>query len=437
MRSIIIVLAALLLFLITNYNELVALAQEQEDFTISINPGATNSASQNPIAPANLTISKDTTITWVNNDSNYHQIISGNPDTGPSNIFYGDYFGPGESYNVTFDEAGIYQYYDPNWSHINGQITVEDVESITELETIENTSDITNIDQVSTNGTNIANEINSNTSASVLDNNASISSSSLLGSLASDESNQSAAVTSPLSTLSTDQTLNSIIDKVGPLFSLLSGNGSANNIDSIDSITSALNDTLEESMISGTNNLSSSGPTLSSYENIEGYMNNTNSLQNSSTSFLKEEKAKAQEDLADSLIKAISVGAKIPDITGFDDHNATIYIKVNVINPEDRIANASDFPIQVNYNDTEGIPGVSMIYANEAGMIQKLPASTYNVVAPPSQTGDQSKDAFLNSYISTYSKGCSGDVSFMETKDCIVTKQYSNLPLNNTTVTTN
>jgi len=190
-------------------------------------------------------------------------------------------------------------------------------------------------------------------------------------------------------------------------------------------------------MIPGTNNLSSSGPALSYDENIEGYTNNTNSLQNSSTSFLEEEKAKAQEDLADSLIKAISVGAKIPDITGFDDHNATIYIKVNVINPADRIANASDFPIQVNYNNTEGIPGVSMIYANDAGMIQKLPASTYNIVAPISQTGDQSKDAFLNSYISTYSEGCSGDVSFMETKDCIVTKQYSNLPLNNTTMTTN
>ena len=190
-------------------------------------------------------------------------------------------------------------------------------------------------------------------------------------------------------------------------------------------------------MIPGTNNVSSIGPTLSYNENIEGYMNNTNSLQNSSTNSLEKEKAKAQEDLADSLIKAISIGAKIPDITGFDYDNATIYIKVNVINPVDRIAKASDFPIQVNYNNTEGLPIVSMIYANEAGMIQKLPASTYNVVAPTSQTGDQSKDAFLNSYISTYSEGCSGDVSFMETKDCIVTKEYSNLPLNNTTMTTN
>ena len=432
MRSIIIS-TILLLFLITNYNGLVvAIAQEEEDFTITINPGATNSASQNPIAPENLTISKDTTVTWVNKDSTYHQIISGNPDTGPSNIFYGDYFGPSESYNVTFDNAGIYQYYDPNWSHINGQITVEDVENSTEIGTFENTSDITSgIDQVS-NETIIDNEIDPNTRA--LDDNASIS--SLLGSFASDSgknnTNQSSAST--LSTLSTDQTLNSIISKVGPLFNLLSG---ANNTSqSSASIISASNQTLEENPIPETN-LSSIEPTLLSGENSDHLVNNGFSLQDSSTTIsLEEEKVKAQEDLADSLRKAISIGAEIPEITGFDDDNATIYTKVNVINPIDRIANASNFPIQINYEDTEGVPGVSMIFANDAGMIQKLPASAYNIVAATSQTGNQSLDAFLNSYSSTYSEGCSGNISFMETRDCIITKEYSSSPLNNTTETT-
>lgn len=432
MRSIIIS-TILLLFLITNYNGLVvAIAQEEEDFTITINPGATNSASQNPIAPENLTISKDTTVTWVNNDSTYHQIISGNPDTGPSNIFYGDYFGPSESYNVTFDNAGIYQYYDPNWSHIDGQITVEDVETSTEIGTFENTSDITSsIDQVS-NETIIDNEIDPNTRA--LDDNASIS--SLLGSFASDsgENNTNQSSASTLSTLSTEQTLNSIISKVGPLFNLLSG---ANNLDStVASIISASNQTLEENPIPETN-LSSIEPTLLSGENSDHLVNNGFSLQDSSTTIsLEEEKVKAQEDLADSLRKAISIGAEIPEITGFDDDNATIYIKVNVINPIDRIANASNFPIQINYEDTEGVPGVSMIFANDAGMIQKLPASAYNIVVATSQTGDQSLDAFLNSYSSTYSEGCSGNISFMETKDCFITKEYSSTPLNNTTETT-
>jgi plastocyanin len=92
--------------------------------TITINPGATNSDSQNPIAPTNVTVSEGTTIIWFNDDSTTHQLVSGTPDQGPSNIFYGDYFGAGESYNTTIDNAGIYNYYDPSWSHIRGQITV-------------------------------------------------------------------------------------------------------------------------------------------------------------------------------------------------------------------------------------------------------------------------------------------------------------------------
>ncbi len=430
MRSII-VSTVLLLFLITNYNGLAVAIAQEEDFTISINPGATNSASQNPIAPENLTISKDTTVTWVNKDSTYHQIVSGNPDTGPSNIFYGDYFGPSESYNVTFDNAGIYQYYDPNWSHINGQITVEDVETTTETGTIENTSDMTSsIDQVS-NETNVANEIKPN--ASMIDNIAPIS--SLLGSIASGENHTNQSSASALSTLSTDPTLDSIIDKVRPFFNLLSGENSLNG--TLDSIISASNQTLEENPIPETN-LSSIEPKLLSGENIDPVMNNSFSLQNSSTTIsLEEEKVKVQKDLADSLRKAISIGIEIPEITGFDDDNATVYIKVNVINPIDRIANTSNFPIQINYDDIEGIPGVSMIFANEAGMIQKLPASAYNIVSAASQTGDQSLDALLNSYSSAYSEGCSGSISFMETKDCIITKEYSNTPMNNTTEKTN
>jgi hypothetical protein len=290
---------------------------------------------------------------------------------------------------------------------------------------------MTSIDQIS-NETNIANEINPNTSA--LDNNTSTS--SLLGSFASDENNNQSS-TSALSALSTDQTLNNIIEKVGPFFNLLSG---ANNLDSLNStlasIISASNQTFEENPSPETN-LSSIGSTLFSGEDIDPVVNNNFSLQNSSIISLEEEKVKAQEDLADSLRKAISIGAEIPEITGFDDDNATIYIKVNVINPIDRIANASNFPIQINYNDTEGIPGVSMIFANDAGMIQKLPASAYSVVAATSQTGDQFLDAFLNSYLSTYSEGCSGNISFMETNDCTITKEYSNVPVNNSTGITN
>ena len=69
-------------------------------------------------------MSEGSTIIWLNNESTPHLIVSGMPDQGPSKIFYGDYFGADESYDVTLDNAGVYNYYDPSWSNIKGQINV-------------------------------------------------------------------------------------------------------------------------------------------------------------------------------------------------------------------------------------------------------------------------------------------------------------------------
>lgn len=56
-------------------------------FTITINPGATNSDIQNPIAPSNGTVSEGTTVVWLYYDSTTHQLVSGTPYQGPLNIF--------------------------------------------------------------------------------------------------------------------------------------------------------------------------------------------------------------------------------------------------------------------------------------------------------------------------------------------------------------
>ena len=55
-----------------------------------INPGATDSDSQNPIAPRNIIIPVGTMVIWLKRL--HHQIVSGTPDKGPSNIFYGEFF---------------------------------------------------------------------------------------------------------------------------------------------------------------------------------------------------------------------------------------------------------------------------------------------------------------------------------------------------------
>lgn len=119
-----ITLNSMMLVLVLFFSYINPAFSQTESLIISINPGATDSRSQNPIWPTNATVNSGTTILWLNKDSTYHQIVSGTPDQGPSNEFYGDYFGPEESYNITLQNPGNYDYYDPAWSHLYGSIVV-------------------------------------------------------------------------------------------------------------------------------------------------------------------------------------------------------------------------------------------------------------------------------------------------------------------------
>jgi hypothetical protein len=174
---------------------------------------------------------------------------------------------------------------------------------------------------------------------------------------------------------------------------------------------------------------SESGDVLLSDQNSSSLLNDTFTLQNKSITSLDQERVAVQEELINILKKAYSVGAELPELPSFLDKgdNATIFIKVNVINPIDKKANASDFPIKINYELGDGIPSVSYTYANDAGRIEAVPASVYAILAGTSQTSDQSKDTFLNSYTTLYSKWCSGHIDYSETKDCVITKKYTDM----------
>ena len=96
----------------------------KSNIVITINPGAIDTNSQNPVTPKDITIPIGTTIIWLNKDSSPHLIASGTPDKGPTNIFYGNYFESGQAYNITLDKPGMYGYSDPGSPNINGSITV-------------------------------------------------------------------------------------------------------------------------------------------------------------------------------------------------------------------------------------------------------------------------------------------------------------------------
>ncbi len=149
-----------------------------------------------------------------------------------------------------------------------------------------------------------------------------------------------------------------------------------------------------------------------------------------------DEKNLVQQDVINSLRQAISMGVEIPEIQGFDRDNATVYVKVNVNDTGEKKVNASDFFINVSYNDSAtGSRGVNSFTSSDAGVIMKLPESTYEIMSVISETGDQAKDSLLNSYSSSYSDGCYGYISSGETKDCTITKQSTDLLPGNATNT--
>ena len=58
-----------------------------------------------------LIIPTHTTVTWKNNDSAPHVILSGNSDDGRDGIFESGMILPEEEFSMTFEESGYYTYY--------------------------------------------------------------------------------------------------------------------------------------------------------------------------------------------------------------------------------------------------------------------------------------------------------------------------------------
>jgi hypothetical protein len=150
----------------------------------------------------------------------------------------------------------------------------------------------------------------------------------------------------------------------------------------------------------------------------------------------EKEKQLVQRNLAELMRKAISMGAEMPEISGFDKDNATLYVKVNVNNTGERIANASDFYFAVNYQTGPGSAGVAAFYGSDAGVIVRLPESTYGLMSQRSETGDPVKDSFINSFgLTSYSGDCYGKIKSGESKECTVIKSIST-PSNKTSSNT-
>jgi len=74
--------------------------------------------------PSQIVIEKGKQVIWVNEDSAFHSITSGFYDA-PTDLFDSGHLDPFESYALTFDETGIYDYHCTLHPWMEGQVIVE------------------------------------------------------------------------------------------------------------------------------------------------------------------------------------------------------------------------------------------------------------------------------------------------------------------------
>ena len=73
--------------------------------------------------PSMITISAGESVTWVNEDSAFHSVTSGFYDE-PIDLFDSGYLDPFDSYTLTFDESGTFDYFCTLHPWMEGKVVV-------------------------------------------------------------------------------------------------------------------------------------------------------------------------------------------------------------------------------------------------------------------------------------------------------------------------
>jgi len=150
----------------------------------------------------------------------------------------------------------------------------------------------------------------------------------------------------------------------------------------------------------------------------------TNTTFLSANSSLEEDRHKVEKDLVTLVRKAISLDADMIEFgSSFDKNNASLYITVHVNSSGGQVVNVSEFPIQYYYQDKTGSVGAGLTFAKDLGVIVRLPEGKYHMVLTNS-TNNPERDSVVNSYSTSFSEGCSGDIHWGESKDCIIYKCF-------------
>jgi len=74
--------------------------------------------------PSMVEINVGDTVSWSNDDTAAHTVTSGTPQDGPDGVFDSSLFMVGNTFDVTFDSAGSYDYFCMVHPWMAGKVTV-------------------------------------------------------------------------------------------------------------------------------------------------------------------------------------------------------------------------------------------------------------------------------------------------------------------------
>jgi len=74
--------------------------------------------------PSLITAKQGQKITWLNGDSAFHSVTSGSYDE-PTEMFDSGYLDPGESFSISFEETGTFDYFCTLHPWMKGKVIVE------------------------------------------------------------------------------------------------------------------------------------------------------------------------------------------------------------------------------------------------------------------------------------------------------------------------
>jgi len=92
---------------------------------IKISNGLKKFKTANLLEPKKHVIRAGEKIRWINEDSDYHTITSGTPSGGPDGTFDSSTLSPNLSFEITFNQEGIFDYFDMIHPWIVGRIIVK------------------------------------------------------------------------------------------------------------------------------------------------------------------------------------------------------------------------------------------------------------------------------------------------------------------------